>query len=195
MDAHDIVQFQKTEALQVDWPDWFCETDPLYATVRRGTATQNKLPVGLRGKERSQRFAFELPQEAVTAVIHPWQLTEKESFRKTEIAQYPVYLAFQQAKKILKGSKWGVGGSLGFELATGFPTVKETSDFDLLIYTKELADLPLTVIQQNLEYFHQVDTQIITEKGGFALKEYLRNHGKKLLLKTITGPVLTDELW
>ncbi|MGM0123085.1 malonate decarboxylase holo-[acyl-carrier-protein] synthase [Enterococcus sp. AZ194] len=193
MKAHDIVQFHKKNLL-IEWPEWFEETAPLYATVRRGVAGEGQIPVGLRGHERNQRFAFELPTEAVTAVIHPWQLIEKESFRKEEIAQYPVYQAFNQAKELLKETKWGVGGSLGFELATDFPTVKKTSDFDLLIYVTEPADLP-KALQQNPDYFQQVDTQVLTKKGGFALKEYLRNPEKKLLLKTIHGPRLTDELW
>ena len=195
MNAHDIVQFHITENMSVTWPEWFEKTTPFYATIRRGRAEKGYLPVGLRGKERNQRFAFELLLEAVDTVIQPWSLIKKSSFREEEIAHYPVYQAYKQAAEILQGAKWGVGGSLGFELATGRPTVKPTSDFDLLIYANEPAELPLLAIQQHLAYFQQVDTQIISQKGGFSLKEYLKNPSKKLLMKTISGPVLTDELW
>ena len=195
MYAHDIVQFHMIENMTAEWPLWFEKSTPFYATVRRAVAEKGYVPVGLRGKERNQRFAFELPLEAIDAVIQPWSLIKKPSFREEEIAHYPAYQAYQQALKILQGVKWGVGGSLGFELATGHPTVKPTSDFDLLIYANEPAELPLAVIQQHIAYFQKVDTQVISLKGGFSLKEYLQNPEKKLLMKTISGPILTDELW
>jgi phosphoribosyl-dephospho-CoA transferase len=196
MEAHDIVRFNQAAVLNIDWPDWFQPTTEfVYATVRRDSLKAGLLPVGLRGKQRNQRFAFELAEELVAEVIHPWSLIEKNSFRHAEILNFSAYQAYLQARTLLSGTKWGVGGSLGFELATNQPTVKETSDFDLLLYAKEPAELPLTAIQQHPEIFQPLDMQVITVKGGFALKEYLQHPDKKILLKTINGPILTNELW
>ena len=71
----------------------------------------------------------------------------------------------------------GIGGSLGFELSTGIPAVKETSDFDLLLYADSPIELPIQAIQSH-PAFEQFDTQVITSKGGFSLKEYLRTPEK-----------------
>ncbi|MTD41998.1 malonate decarboxylase holo-ACP synthase [Erwinia sp. CPCC 100877] len=196
MEAHDIVRFNQAAYLDIDWPDWFEPTaEPVFATVRRDSLKEGLLPVGLRGKQRNQRFAFELAVELVADVIHPWSLIGKNSFRHAEILNFPAYQAYLQARILLQGTKWGVGGSLGFELATDQPTVKKTSDFDVLLYAKEPAELPLKVIQQHPEFFQPLDVQVITAKGGFALKEYLQHPDKKILLKTINGPILTNELW
>jgi phosphoribosyl-dephospho-CoA transferase len=195
MEAHDIVRFNQA-AVAIDWPDWFePKTEFIYATVRRDSLKEGLLPVGLRGEQRNQRFAFELAVELVVEVIQPWSLIEKDSFRHSKIMNFSAYQAYLQARMLLSGTKWGVGGSLGFELATNQPAVKETSDFDLLLYAKEPAELPLKVIQQHLEFFQPLDMQVITKKGGFALKEYLQHPDKKILLKTINGPILTNELW
>ena len=43
----------------------------------------------------------------------------------------------------------GIGGSLGFELSTGIPAVKETSDFDLLLYADSPIELPIQAIQSH----------------------------------------------
>lgn len=196
INAHDIVYFDKQVIENNDLPDWVTLSDHVFATVRRAmTDYSETLPIGLRGTARNQRFALEIPTRMVQKVIHPWEITDRESFRQTDIAQFPVYQQFHAAREILSGTKWGVGGSLGFELTTDIPAVKETSDFDLLLYVDTPAGLPLKAIQSHPDFFEQFDTQVITTQGGFSLKEYLRNPEKKILLKTTEGPKLTKEIW
>lgn len=195
MEAHDIVRFDKRVVDTGHWPNWFEQENQLYATVRRDKVQKEFIPVGLRGNERNQRFAFELPKQAVKEVICPFELTQKDSFRQAEVIGFPAYQAYEQARRILRETKWGVGGSLGFELATNMPTIKETSDFDLLLYADTPAELPMEEVRQNQDFFSQCDTQVITPKGGFSLQEYLRNPTKKILVKTTSGPILTDKLW
>lgn len=52
-------------------------------------------------------------------------IIEQESYRQEKIMDYPVYQQFHAARNILSGCKWGIGGSLGFELSTGIPAVKK----------------------------------------------------------------------
>jgi phosphoribosyl-dephospho-CoA transferase len=194
--AHDIVLIDKQELATVTLPEWVCVTEKMYATVRRGIPTSKQhLLVGLRGSKREQRFGLEVPTTSVEATIHPWELVTKESFRQADIADYLVYRQYHEAQQLLIDCKWGVGGSLGFELATNQPTVKVTSDLDLLLYAETAAQLPLTIIQRNPTFFENVDIQVITNQGGFSLKEYLRNPAKKILLKTDEGPKLTNMIW
>ncbi|WP_430612588.1 malonate decarboxylase holo-ACP synthase [Enterococcus sp. DIV0876] len=194
--AHDIVLLEKEVLDTFDVPEWFQPSKVIYATVRRGIPTNpSYLPVGLRGTARAQRFGFEAPCNMIKRTIHPWDLIYKESFRKQAIADFPAYRQYREARSLLRDCNWGVGGSLGFELATQQPTVNESSDFDLLLYADEPARIPYTILRENHAFFDKLDTQVITPKGGFALKEYLRDPEKKILLKTDEGPKLTTELW
>ncbi|EGP5127795.1 biotin-independent malonate decarboxylase subunit beta [Enterococcus faecium] len=143
----------------------------------------------------NEAIANHQAKHAVKQVIHPWDIIEQESYRQEKIMDYPVYQQFHAARNILSGCKWGIGGSLGFELSTGIPAVKETSDFDLLLYANSPIELPIQVIQSHPAFFEQFDTQVVTRQGGFSLKEYLREPEKKILLKTVEGPKLTKELW
>ncbi|WP_458114886.1 malonate decarboxylase holo-ACP synthase [Enterococcus faecium] len=193
--AHDIVVFDKKE-IKKELPEWLKLSQQVYGVVRRAEpADRGVLPIGLRGTARNQRLALEIPSDSVQKVIYPWTIIDRESFREKEVAPFPVYQQFHAARNILSGCKWGIGGSLGFELSTGIPAVKETSDFDLLLYADSPIELPIQAIQSHPAFFEQFDTQVITSKGGFSLKEYLRTPEKKLLLKTTTGPKLTEEIW
>lgn len=193
--AHDIVLFDKKE-IQQELPEWLILSQQVYGVVRRAEPSDPEvLPIGLRGVTRNQRLALEIPTASVQKVIHPWEIIDRESFREEEIAQFPAYQQFHAARDILSGHKWGIGGSLGFELTSGIKAVKETSDFDLLLYADSPAGLPLQAIQTHSDFFEQLDTQVITSKGGFSLKEYLRTPEKKILLKTTAGPKLTKEIW
>ncbi|MBH8458696.1 hypothetical protein I8R59_29970, partial [Klebsiella pneumoniae] len=133
--AHDIVLFDKHEIERFPLPEWVVLTEKMFGTVRRASTDHAEiLPIGLRGPARNQRWATEISKHAVKQVIHPWDIIEQESYRQEKIMDYPVYQQFHAARNILSGCKWGIGGSLGFELSTGIPAVKETSDFDLLLY-------------------------------------------------------------
>ena len=180
--AHDIVLFDKHEIEGFTLPEWVVLTEKMFGTVRRASTDHAEiLPIGLRGPARNQRWATEI--------------IEQESYRQEKIMDYPVYQQFHAARNILSGCKWGIGGSLGFELSTGIPAVKETSDFDLLLYANSPIELPIQVIQSHPAFFEQFDTQVVTRQGGFSLKEYLREPEKKIQLKTVEGPKLTKELW
>ena len=194
--AHDIVLIDNQAFADLVLPDWLHQREKMYATVRRGIPqSPQHILVGFRGTKREQRFGTEILSKYVMATIHPWQLIAKESFRQNDIADYPVYRQYREAQQLLSDCKWGVGGSLGFELASDQTAIKVTSDLDLLLYADSATQLPLQLIQDNKVFFNDLDIQVITKKGGFSLKEYLRNPQKKLLLKTDEGPKLTNEIW
>lgn len=194
--AHDIVQLDKEVLDMIDIPKWFSEKEQLFATVRRGKPhNPSYLPVGLRGEKRQERFAFQAPCNMIKRTIHPWELITRESFRFNEVANYPVYRSYQQARLLLKYYSWGIGGSLGFELAAKQAAIKPTSDLDLLLYADTKEKLPLELLEKQAAFFQQIDVQVITKQGGFALKEYLEHPSKKILVKTDEGPKLTTEIW
>lgn len=197
LEAHDIVKLKPGCLQATQLPDWLTNRELFYATVRRAVVASSQVPIGLRGPNRSQRFGLIIGLDDVEQIIKPYDLCTNLSFRHHEVQAYPAYQKFLDAQNIFAKTaiKWGVGGSLAYELASNEPTIKLTSDFDLLIYCQTLNDFPLTLINTYSAFFNDLDTQVITPKGGFALKEYLRTPNKKILLKTIQGPLLTTEIW
>jgi phosphoribosyl-dephospho-CoA transferase len=91
---------------------------------------------------------------------------------------------------------WGVTGSVGFTLASGFDVLRADSDLDLLVHAPDRGDaaalralgLPASDAES------RVDVQIETPCGAFALKEWLRTGGP-VLLKTADGPLLCGDPW
>lgn len=194
--AHDIVSINQADLKGLELPEWYEKSDKIYGTVRRAKSINDGyIPLGLRGKQRNQRFAFEVPAAIIQEIFHPFEIINRDSFRTEEVKNYEVYKQYLTAQEMLSEIKWGVGGSLGFELVTGEPTIKSTSDFDLLIYANAANELPKEIIEEHSEFFEMLDTQVITKRGGFALKEYLINQTGKILLKTDEGPLLTTQIW
>lgn len=193
---HDLIWIDDIASLFVDGalPDWVAHhwhiTLPL--VVRRATVAKEFIPVGIRGVGRSQRLACKVLTASVKRVVSPESLV-CEGDANTQ--QRSIMQSLQLVKKYNLPWCWGVTGSCGYQLATGHSTLTDQSDLDLLIRC------PFPVLFDELktlaEFFKilpcRVDAQIETLYGGFALNEWVRD--KKALLKTATGPVITDNPW
>lgn len=198
---HDLVVFASTAlVIHEETPDWVAallNKPRLTAVCRRASLHDELLPIGLRGKDRSQRFACWLPVKAVEQHIQPFELLDTH-FQKNICSHHQHYFVVQHYQAIypfLCENHIGIGGSLGFELATGIGTVKETSDLDLIWYADEpFSQSEAKTMLTNLSFKNEIpDCQVITSKGGFSLKEYATS--ETFLMKTIQGPILTKEGW
>ena len=91
---------------------------------------------------------------------------------------------------------WGVTGSVGFTLASGFDVLRADSDLDLLVHAPDEGDAEaLRELGRWTSHAEsRVDVQVETPCGAFALKEWLRTGGP-VLLKTDDGPLLRDDPW
>ena len=164
-----------------------------YVVVRRAAHEQGRIPIGIRGKSRNERFAGFVEPAAVREVFSPESLRCLSSTRN--MPAFAALAALQQCWQEL-ALAWGPAGSVGFELATGAAVVHEASDLDLLLR----ADQPLSMEQaQALHNATQalsssVDVQVETPQGAFALKEYMARPGS-LLLRTLHGPQLVSDPW
>jgi phosphoribosyl-dephospho-CoA transferase len=91
---------------------------------------------------------------------------------------------------------WGVTGSVGFTLASGFDVLRFDSDLDLIVRAPSVADADglyaVAALLPDLEA--RVDVQVETPLGAFALQEWLRTGGP-VLLRTNCGPMLVDDAW
>jgi phosphoribosyl-dephospho-CoA transferase len=155
-------------------PAWVARAlaDTPWVVVRRATATPGTIAVGVRGRTRADRFAFDLDPAAAAARVRPEDLAHR----------------LPALAPALDGWVWGPTGSVGFELATGRQAVTPASDLDLLVRAATLPPL------DELRRLHQAlpdraDCLIETPGGAAALAELITG-APRILLRTETGPRL-----
>ncbi|MBV9874667.1 MAG: malonate decarboxylase holo-ACP synthase [Verrucomicrobia bacterium] len=169
-----------------------------FVVVRRGVVTENWVPIGIRGHQRSQRWAAWYPRYAIQGIVKPMDLlTQVDPLNDQDVS--PAHRAFRSLKNAWQTFKhpWGPAGSLGFEVATGKQTTTMRSDLDVVIY----ADEPLSrrdaqrllAAADDLEV--TVDIRVETLACGFSLTEYATSPTKTILLRTVDGPVLGTDPW
>jgi phosphoribosyl-dephospho-CoA transferase len=93
--------------------------------------------------------------------------------------------------------RWGPGGSVGFELATGRYSATPQSDLDLVIYADERLSAEeakhLHATTQSLP--SAVDVRVETPFCGFSLAEYASCAPAPILLRKASGVVLGVDPW
>jgi phosphoribosyl-dephospho-CoA transferase len=176
------------------WPSIrACLRPTPFAVVRRAVTQRGMLPIGVRGEQRSQRFAAWLHPRGICQTIAPEMLRVSDDTRPM-----PAFQALRELERRMGPLRypWGPTGSAGFELATGATAVTASSDLDLLVRAtvrlahreaQHIADLCVGLPCP-------VDIQIETPHGAFALREYLHSEGQ-VLLRTSGGPLLVDDPW
>jgi phosphoribosyl-dephospho-CoA transferase len=202
MDAHDLVWLAETANVELDgpWPPWlsadWLQRAPL--VVRRETTSDGRVPVGVRGITRNQRCKGYLGRAGVARRVTPEMLAAGAGHRHT-MAALDALATLAPALDAL-GLAWGPTGGVGFLLACGLPVLRPDSDLDLLVRapqplsTSQAAALAALQAAVGAEAACRIDIQVDTGGGAFALAEWSRA-GRRVLLKTGTGPVLTDDPW
>lgn len=214
--AHDLLWMGQAEALQVapqaageaghaallaraPWltPAWLAEAP---VVVRRATAPAGWLPVGLRGQSRDERCAAWLPTRSVRRCVTPEHIARGQAWRTPSASQQVAAVAAIPAIAAQldgEGVRWGIGGGVGFALATNLPVLRADSDLDLIVRTEDQDEFMrvANILAQVLDSTPtRVDVQIDTPAGGFAFAEWRRTGGP-VLLKTASGPVLLPDPW
>jgi phosphoribosyl-dephospho-CoA transferase len=197
--AHDLLKIREIGDLQIprplpSWVETSLELVP-WVVVRRCLSHQGMIPVGIRGNSREQRFAAFLPPEAILVRVTPEQLVSR--FHAIDPARSRLIAALQHVdsvNRILSGIGWGPTGSIGFEIATGFPCARTDSDLDILIRVAREFDQDL-LRRVGLELFARgpvrMDVLVETRGGAFALSEWMRGE-RPILLRSLTGPKLVN---
>lgn len=202
MNAHDLLRVSAGAASFADAPGWVrgaLDRAP-YVVVRRAAMKEGHVPVGIRGATRGERFGTWLDLASIDARSTPEQL-----------AAAPVHAARAAlpALSLLVAIKvrcdhtqlaWGPTGSVGFELASGVPTVTESSDLDLVMRAPAPLDRAwarawLSVLTRSAaEHATRIDVQIETPCGAFSLAEFA-HPGARVMLRSPDGPLLVDDPW
>jgi phosphoribosyl-dephospho-CoA transferase len=168
--------------------------------VRRDAPGEHgAVPVGLRGRTRSERFATFVARERIRRRMTPEALAQTQAWLgHPELASLPCLRALIQVAPELDrlGLMWGIGGSVGFALASGVSTLRHDSDLDLLLratqpLSRDEARALVSLLQTAPA---RIDMQVDTGHGGFALAEWA-GAALRVLLKTAHGPRLVADPW
>lgn len=198
---HDLLFLRPQTLLPDEAPAWAQDSieEGLPCVVRRDSFSLEKIPVGFRGTKRSQRYGSFISSQDVLKKFSPEDAVElllTTELKSPQLDYLKDFSEFIQTNENLKNSvRWGISGSFGFSLAVGKQYFRDTSDIDLVVRANNeeelnrLASLKSWILTPKF----QLDIQIQTSKGGFSYKEWLRTN--KVLLKTNTGPLLTDNPW
>lgn len=198
---HDLLFLNLQTLLPDSAPAWARDAikEGLPCVVRRDSISLEKIPVGFRGTIRSQRYGTFISNKDILKKISPEDAAKLLLSTRLKSPQLDYLKDFskfiQENEELNKSVKWGISGSFGFSLAVGKQYFRDTSDIDLIIRASNeeqlncLAPLKSWILTPKF----QLDIQIQTSKGGFSYKEWLNT--KKVLLKTNSGPLLTDNPW
>ncbi|EJM71732.1 malonate decarboxylase holo-ACP synthase [Pseudomonas sp. GM55] len=193
--AHDLLWGMTPQQLPADAPAWVIESisagQPV--VVRRALSAVGQVAVGVRGSLREQRFAAVMEVAAITRQVRPEALCHIQGPR-----DFPALQALAQLRPHLddSGWVWGVSGSAGFELASGFAALHEGSDLDLILRTpRPLSRADAQALVAILDTaVCRVDLQLQTPSGAVALREWA-GASSRVLLKSATQASLVSDPW
>ncbi|WP_051229327.1 malonate decarboxylase holo-ACP synthase [Paludibacterium yongneupense] len=201
---HDLLFLGAAQALLSDdplppWADrhWL---DRAPAVVRRApTVLPGVVPVGLRGRTRSERFAAWIHEREVATLVTPESLSRARTWQQyrdwSDAA--PIRALEMLAPRLDRlGCDWGVTGSVGFSIASSIRLLSADSDLDLLIRQEHsmTRSEARAIVQLSSDLPCRCDIQIETPQGAFSLLEWARN-SPRVLLKTENGPRLCTSPW
>ena len=199
--AHDLLWLNPGILLgKPDLPEWVVAfwTDDMPVVVRRDFSQEGLIPVGIRGRKRSERAATWVCHQDVVRKLSPEEIID--SLRHKEVMPFSTMKPVQALQMLLKADwqeTWGVTGSCAFALATGRAVMHDESDLDLLVRCPQ--PLPKPHFSEMADLLERLpcraDIQIEVPAGAFSLKEWLREGTERVLLKTNQGPVLTATPW
>lgn len=200
--THDLLEIDPARFLSLDVsaPEWAAEGLRMapFLVVRRGLISEQTIPVGVRGRERNQRWAAFCHPELVKSITTPQQL-RKRAVSTLRADSVPAFRSLSLLEECWTGldRPWGPGGSVGFELATGINAARPESDLDIVLY----ADGRITTDEaKSLCGFASglpsaVDIRVETQTYGFSLKEYAHQGSAPILLRTPNGVKLGSLPW
>jgi phosphoribosyl-dephospho-CoA transferase len=181
------------QQLPVDAPSWVIDSISVGqpVVVRRALSATGRIAIGVRGRLREQRYATSMAVEMIERRVQPEALCHLSIDR-----DLPAVRALDQLRPLLDGCGWvwGVSGSAGFELASGFAALHERSDLDLILRTPQ----PLNRLQaQELVTLLgvaecRVDMQLQTPYGAVALREWAGSSHRVLLKNAQVACLVTD---
>ncbi|GFM78840.1 phosphoribosyl-dephospho-CoA transferase [Pseudomonas cichorii] len=194
---HDLLWGMSLSGLPGDAPDWVVEviSQGQPVVVRRGAVAAGQVAVGIRGPRREQRYATTMPCSAIERHVRPEQLTH---LADRNPQRWPALEALGQVRPVMDvlDLSWGVSGSAGFELASGFAALHQGSDLDLILRTPQPVSRgwAAELVEALETAICRVDVQLQLAEGAVALKEWAGS-SREVLLKSSTDTRLVSDPW
>lgn len=169
-----------------------------YVIVRRGEQ-QDRIPVGIRGFQKSQRFGTWIDPDNWLAAVTPQQALQYLPKLSSTRRQLKPFQTLDAITPLLKTYDWGVGGSLAYELVTGIEMARPDSDVDVIMTLPKQQMTPheaqhLIADLRTIMGAH-ADIQMVQGQYGFSLEEYAAQRTTEILVKTNAGPILSQDPW
>jgi phosphoribosyl-dephospho-CoA transferase len=198
---HDLLRVESPDAILAASPSppaWVAPAlaETPWVVVRRARAEHGLIPVGVRGRSRSERYAAFVQARAVLERVAPEAIAAArtwETAARRHAAPALSALAAAAGRFDALSLVWGPTGGVGFELTTGRPVLGPGSDVDVLLRTgdgpgKAVAAAVAAAIDGLPARF---DVQVETKLGAVALVEIARS-ALQVLVRTADGPRLLD---
>ena len=203
--VHSLLRLSSAHALEwkSDPPGWAPEAlrRAPFVVMRRPLPRTEGLPVGVRGAVRSQRAAAWVSAGAVQESITPQMLAAQRAWRqRRDFAIMPAVAALEEVAAILDShgmaGRWGPGGSVGFELASGVRSTTPASDLDIVLgAAASMARADAARLHAELSALTvRIDVLLETPNGAVALAEYAKSAGA-ILLRSPQGPRFARDPW
>lgn len=203
INVHDLLRVDCSSELisEIAIPDWVhgAVQRMRWVVVRRAAIHKGLIPIGVRGKFRHERFAAYLSYSSILEVKAPTQLVEHINLYTN--SRKNIIPALSMIENIASyysevGVSWGPTGSIGFELASGYPVVHSGSDIDIAIFTPHPVEREIAADWDhfNQSFSFQIDALLETPQGACSLIEYV-HATDRLLLRTKERPQMVRSPW
>ncbi|MFN2459755.1 MAG: malonate decarboxylase holo-ACP synthase [Candidatus Velthaea sp.] len=190
--VHDVLRIDPALARRwTEAPPW---VQPALAAapwvVVRRAPPSSRIAVGVRGTERTERFAATIAGRDVRALRSPYDAAAGLPSRSRPLDRAA---RLTRALAARCGLRCGFTGSYGFECATGHVSTHAASDLDVVIARgaprAALAAFALGCAAVTAETGVRIDAEVLLAAGGAALAEIVASRGE-VLVKTPAGPRL-----
>ena len=200
--THYLLRIDSPESLSgiesaPSWVEQSLQSAP-YVVVRRWKQCTTEIAVGVRGSSREERWASFIASSAMIESLSPSDLriSQLEDRNRLECIDALRHLQFlEQAWSELE-NRWGPGGSVGYELASGVNTCRPSSDLDIVVFAPEPISLhgAEQLLYSAKAISESIDIIVEAPQCGFSLKEFVQN-GDNFVLRCADGPRLASNPW
>lgn len=200
---HDLIEVADLARLSMhenhEWAAAALRRTPYVVVRRANPPADGRIPVGVRGTERNQRQAALLAPEGAGRIVTPYEIAERRMWNavSAERRDLPVIRVMDKVAELMADWRWGPAGSAGFEMATGCPSLKVTSDLDLVMDSPEAMNYAEAAnLLQRLDKLRvRIDIQLETQDGAYVLREIIDRRTSTVVLRCPSGPKLVRNPW
>jgi len=199
--VHDLLLLQSgiTSFADVVKPVWITSlpAGKIWGVVRRATAPDGLVAVGVRGVNRQQRWGGFADLVHIIDRLRPSQLSSNRTCPTRGRVPALAALCWLEGQLNKSELEWGPVGSVGFELATGQQVVTGTSDLDIAVFapTRFTRDTARHIWSLMKAAPTKIDVLVETPYCGFSLEEYAREESKKVLVRLPEGWQFATDPW